>query len=53
MWKIIKINLFVSLFFIFFVEIILISLNFFFDGGPMYKHFNITENELITYKKKI
>ncbi len=52
MWKIIKINLIVSLFLIFFIEIILISLNFLFDGVPMYKHFKITENQLISYKKK-
>ncbi len=52
MWKIIKINFLVGFFLILFVEIILISLNFFFDGVPMYRHFKITENELIPYKKK-
>ena len=52
MWKIIKINFLVGFFLILFAEIILISLNFLFDGVPMYRHFKITENELIPYKKK-
>ena len=51
MWKILKINLLVSLILILFIEVVLISLNFLFDGVPMYRHFKITDKEVISFKK--
>ena len=51
MWKVIKINLLVGFFLILLVEIILISLNFLFDGVPMYRHFNLKGDQVISYKK--
>ena len=51
MWKVIKINLIVGFILVLFVEVILISLNFIFDGVPMYRHFNITRDQVISYKQ--
>ena len=52
MWKVIKINFYVTIFLLIFIEVILITLNFIFDGVPLYKHFNITRDQVITYKQK-
>lgn len=52
MSKIFRLNILIFVILILFVEIILISLNFIFSGVPIYKQFNISEEEVISYKQK-
>ena len=52
MWKIVKINFLVTFVLLLIVEIILLSLNFIYDGVPMYRHFNLSEDQVISYKQK-
>ncbi len=52
MWKIVKINFLVTFTLLLIIEIILLSLNFIYDGVPMYRHFNLSEDQVISYKQK-
>jgi len=52
MWKILKINFLVFLSLIIFLEFFLILLIFIFDGVPLYRHFNLNEDQVISYKQK-
>ena len=52
MWKVIKINLFIVVILILFIWAFLTSLIFIFDGVPLYKQFNLSEDQIISYKQK-
>ena len=52
MWKVVKINLLIFVILILFIEVFLASLNFIFDGVPLYKQFNLSEDQIISYKQK-
>ena len=52
MWNIVKINLIIFTCFILTIELFLILLNFIFDGVPLYRQFDLSENQIISYKKK-
>ena len=52
MWKVVKINLLIFLILILFIEVFLASLNFIFDGVPLYRQFNLSEDQIISYKQK-
>jgi hypothetical protein len=52
MWKVFKINFLIFFTLIFFLEVFLISLNFIFDGVPLYRQFNLSEDQIISYKQK-
>lgn len=52
MWKVVKINLLIFVILILFIEVFLASLNFIFDGVPLYRQFNLSEDQIISYKQK-
>ena len=52
MIKTIKINILVFFILILFLELIFISLNYIFDGVPLYKHFNLSANQVLSHYQK-
>ena len=52
MSRLIKINILIFLILLLFMELFLISLNFFFSGVPIYQQFNISEKEVVSHKQK-
>ena len=52
MIKIIKINILVFFIIILLIEIVLISFNYFFDGVPLYRHFNLDPHQVVSYYQK-
>ena len=52
MWKVVRINLLIFVILILFTEVFLASLNFIFDGVPLYRQFNLSEDQIISYKQK-
>ena len=52
MWKVLKINLLIFVILILFIEVFLVSLNFIFDGVPLYRQFKLSEDQIISYKQK-
>jgi len=52
MWKVIRVNFFVLTFIFLLIEIFLITLNFIFDGVPLYRQLNLSEDQIISFKQK-
>ena len=51
MLKTIKINLIIIVFFIFIIEFFIITFNYIFGGVPIYRQFNISVEEVVSYKQ--
>tara|TARA_B100000795_G_C22737840_1_gene414027 strand:- start:52 stop:1164 length:1113 start_codon:yes stop_codon:yes gene_type:complete len=51
-FKILFYNVFIFFILIFFIETFLISLNYFFEGVPIYKQLNLSSEQVVYHKKK-